>query len=173
MGDIRRIIDAKKVREKGGNIDLIAEAHALARGLSNRPQIATLYNCYEYDKEGEHILYIVSVRPYQFTNTQEYYKDGSLKELVDSKNKISEYRILCIAKDVLAGLNCLHTESRILHRDLSLDNILIRHDSEYIIQVCINDFDLLREFNAEGNNSEELTSAGKDGYRAPEVHYQY
>jgi serine/threonine protein kinase len=63
-----KIIDAIKIQEKGGNIDLIAEAHALARGLSNCPQIATLHNCYEYDKEGEHILYIVSVRPHQFTN---------------------------------------------------------------------------------------------------------
>ena len=88
------------------------------------------------------------------------------------KHKIDEYHIRCVANDILTGLSRIHKQEnsqKVIHRDIALDNILIRHNSEHALQVCINDFDLMREVAGENNRYEANTRVGKEEYIAPEV----
>jgi serine/threonine protein kinase len=86
-----------------------------------------------------------------------------MRNLIANKQVLSEKQVKQIACSIIQGIYVLHRE-QIIHRDVSMDNILIDHfDGDNVI-VVLNDFDLIR-FDDEAYK----TYAGKKGFMAPEI----
>jgi serine/threonine protein kinase len=67
----------------------------------------------------------------------EYFNLGSLRDILDHSFIFNEYQIAVIIKDVLKGLEILHS-SKIMHRDIKAVYILINSNGK----ICISDFGL-------------------------------
>lgn len=60
----------------------------------------------------------------------EYCELGSAKEVMRARKRAySEDQIVCLCRNILKGLNYLHSNKKI-HRDIKSDNILINGDGE-------------------------------------------
>ncbi|SBS92604.1 serine/threonine protein kinase, putative [Plasmodium ovale curtisi] len=66
----------------------------------------------------------------------EYCERGNLLNIYEkNKDKIKEFHIIKILKDIISGLNFLHTqEIPIIHRDIKLENILC--DKNNVYKIC-------------------------------------
>ncbi|CDU20974.1 serine/threonine protein kinase, putative [Plasmodium yoelii] len=66
----------------------------------------------------------------------EYCERGNLLNIFEkNKDKIKEFHIIKILKDIISGLNFLHTqEIPIIHRDIKLENILC--DKNNVYKIC-------------------------------------
>ncbi|VTZ71304.1 serine/threonine protein kinase, putative [Plasmodium chabaudi chabaudi] len=66
----------------------------------------------------------------------EYCEKGNLLNIYEkNKDKIKEFHIIKILKDIISGLNFLHTqEIPIIHRDIKLENILC--DKNNVYKIC-------------------------------------
>ncbi len=121
---------------------------AKAASAINHPNICTIYDIQENNGK----LFIV----------MEYVAGKTLK---DKKGSLSEKQILDIGIQVAEGLAAAH-EKGIVHRDIKLENIMIRKDGTILIM----DFGLAKLYK-EGNVS-RLTKAGTTvgtmGYMSPE-----
>ena len=76
-----------------------------------------------------------------------------------------------IANDVATALHLLHSKEprQIIHRDVSLDNCLIKNKIGMdVIDTVLNDFDTAKTMS---NTSIQTKNVGKPSYMAPEVRY--
>ncbi|KAJ3227391.1 Serine/threonine-protein kinase 36 [Chytriomyces hyalinus] len=89
---------------------------------------------------------------------------GDLMDALKMVGKFGEDRVRVFAKDLAAGLEFLHVEQNMIHRDLKLQNILI--SSTGVLKIC--DFGFSHLFEQSSNLA--LTSVkGTPIYMAPEL----
>ncbi len=88
----------------------------------------------------------------------------NLEKYLNNLNKpIPEFKVLRIVKQICLGIQHLHEDLKITHRDLKLENILIMKDKN----IAISDFG-----DAKANEEEKfsISTKGKRRYAAPEVY---
>ncbi|KAK8889830.1 hypothetical protein M9Y10_034584 [Tritrichomonas musculus] len=93
----------------------------------------------------------------------EYVEEGTLLEFVNKEGPINENNARKIFAQIVAVLDYLHNEKRIVHRDLKAENILL--DRNHNIRVI--DFGLSNVLNQ--NTSYLSTVCGSPAYVAPEM----
>lgn len=108
---------------------------------------------------------IVNVRDFFEDQTAAYivmeYLDGrTLKELADSRGRLTEEEAVDCIRPVLSALKRIHSAGYV-HRDVSPDNIMRTENGE----VKLMDFGTTRDFSAQGQT---VTYTLKPGYSAPE-----
>lgn len=90
-----------------------------------------------------------------------YIQRGSLFGQVKGCGPLSQNELSNLFKDLVSGLSHLHEDVGMTHMDLSLENILVRENGDFVI--C--DFGLARLI----NGSFPLDRVGKRGYMACEI----
>ena len=114
------------------------------------PNTVTYYGCVPYDNT---LLLLM-----------EYCDRGSLRDLLDKREKVlSEDQIAIVMHDMLMGLNAIHNEHRIIHRDIKAANMLLTSSGV----VKIGDFGVSRQF--ESGAVETMTIVGTPYWMSPEV----
>ena len=88
--------------------------------------------------------------------------DGSLADTLKLSGTIPEKYIAHIAKQVLLGLNYLHTTRRLIHRDIKPSNILIKGNN-----IKLADFGVSGQLD-ESQNSAKNSFVGTVTYMSPE-----
>ena len=104
----------------------------------------------------------------------EFIEGENLNDLLKKHKGMGQYLnqnlIIIILKGIINGLKYLH-ERKVMHRDISLDNIMIDNNNN----IKIIDFGLSRSYNISQNinnnsiNSSNLTVLGKNIYASPEI----
>lgn len=112
------------------------------------PAILELYTYFADDK----YMYLVL----------ELADNGSLKQLIDRRFRLKEAEAADIISQVVNGLLFLHT-NKILHRDISLGNLLLTADN----RIKIADFGLATKLASTGDK--HMTMCGTPNYISPEV----
>ncbi|KAG4073470.1 hypothetical protein HA402_000694 [Bradysia odoriphaga] len=112
------------------------------------PAILELYTYFADDK----YMYLVL----------ELAENGSLKHLIDRRFRLKEDEAADIISQVVNGLLFLHT-NKILHRDISLGNLLLTGDN----RIKIADFGLATKLTSTGDK--HMTMCGTPNYISPEV----
>jgi serine/threonine protein kinase len=151
------------------------EALNLIRAASKSRPLSKIYEAYHYKSQYEQCLYIFMVNYSLYVLTRKhYYKHGGLEKYLEQMKHagtpIKQDTIQQIAKNIFKALNTLHSAKPrpIIHRDVSIDNILINKidaNSGYI-DVVLNDFDTARDISEESLMTMYI---GKSNYWAPEV----
>lgn len=100
----------------------------------------------------------------------EYVQGGDLEQylssFINSNIPMPIYRVLDIVKQILLGLDTLHSaKPAIVHRDLKLNNILLSYNSHGKLVIKISDFGFAKEVTT---NSLDVEVAGSKYYMAPE-----
>ena len=100
----------------------------------------------------------------------EYVPGGDLEDYLNSfiKSNIQMplSRVLKIMKQILMGLDALHSSNPpIVHRDLKLNNILLNYNVHGDIEIKISDFGVAKELTT---NLSDIDIAGTRPYMAPE-----
>lgn len=100
----------------------------------------------------------------------EYVPGGDLEQymnsFVNSNISMSIIRVLNLMKQILQGLNVLHSSNPVIvHRDLKLNNILLSYNSFGEIVIKISDFGFAKEITTDLSDFEV---AGTRPYMAPE-----
>lgn len=95
----------------------------------------------------------------------EYCDCGSFRDILDARMRVfSEDQISLILHDLLMGLQIIHEQYRIVHRDIKAANILLTSTGE----IRIADFGVSRRFEASGT-CHTMTVVGTPYWMAPEV----
>ncbi|MCZ0730902.1 serine/threonine protein kinase [Mycolicibacterium iranicum] len=92
-----------------------------------------------------------------------FYSGGSISDALDDAGAFSNSAALAIADGLMQALHYLHTERRILHRDVKPANIFLGSDRRY---PYLGDLGSAAEMAADGSAS---PAAGTLLYRAPEL----
>lgn len=116
--------------------------------MLKHPAILELYTYFADDK----YMYLVL----------ELAENGSLKQLIDRRFRLKEDEAADIISQVVNGLLFLHT-NKILHRDISLGNLLLTSDN----CIKIADFGLATKLNS--SDDKHMTMCGTPNYISPEV----
>lgn len=116
--------------------------------MLKHPAILELYTYFADDK----YMYLVL----------ELAENGSLKQLIDRRFRLKEDEAADIISQVVNGLLFLHT-NKILHRDISLGNLLLTSDN----CLKIADFGLATKLNSP--EDKHMTMCGTPNYISPEV----
>ncbi|CDW76825.1 serine threonine protein kinase [Stylonychia lemnae] len=95
----------------------------------------------------------------------EYQEGGSLLDLAKENVSITERDIQTIMAQVLLGLDFIHKEN-IVHRDIKLENILLRTKEEGVYEIRIADFGLAKAIKP---NENIFHRCGTPSYIAPEI----
>ena len=100
----------------------------------------------------------------------EYVPGGDLEQylnsFIDSNISMSLYRVLDLMKQILEGLNVLHSSNPpIVHRDLKLNNILLSYNACGEIVIKISDFGFAKSVTT---NISDVDVVGTRPYMAPE-----
>ncbi len=98
----------------------------------------------------------------------DYCEGGTLRELIESNQKLSLGEVLKLVKDILLGLSYAH-DSRIIHCDIKPENILLKITATGWI-ARISDFGIARLLE-EDYNSKSGGYTGSPAYMAPERFY--
>ena len=119
-----KVIDKTKISEKQANL-LENEIKILTN--TNHPNIIKLYKVMN-DAQNTKYTYLIL----------EYCNGGSLQNNLDQykskyKKPFSVKLVQKIMKNILSGLKYLHDKG-IIHRDLKLDNILVKYQNEIDLQ---------------------------------------
>ncbi len=102
----------------------------------------------------------------------EYVQGGDLekylKSFINSNISMPISRVLDIVRQILLGLNTLHSSNpAIVHRDLKPNNILLSYNSKGEIVIKISDFGFAKEVSAA---TVDVDVAGNKNYMAPECY---
>ena len=95
---------------------------------------------------------------------------GDLSKFFKDQGRVSFERILKFMKDLGNGLDYLHTDRGILHRDLKPGNILVKdEDSGYYLAIA--DFGLSKFLSGSSTplGNDASAKIGTPGWRAPEI----
>ncbi len=136
------------------NWRLILEAYESIRDVSH-PNIASDVQIFYYTRVHLYTsLYIV----------MPYYPHSDVRSYISKRNIIPECTVLYILHQVIRGLKYLHSRDMpLVHRDVTIGNLFISNDDLVLPDIVIGDFDILR------NVGPNMTNAGTDCYKAPEV----
>ncbi|OHT04611.1 hypothetical protein TRFO_27815 [Tritrichomonas foetus] len=94
----------------------------------------------------------------------EYCDRGSLRDILDARQQVlSEDQISIVMHDMLKGLELIHNDHHIVHRDIKAANILLTSNGE----IKIADFGVSRKFDT--GNYQTMTFVGTPYWMAPEV----
>jgi serine/threonine protein kinase len=150
---LKRPVAIKVLDELGERSEYKARflREAVSMGQLNHPNIVTVYDCAEYQNHP----YIV----------MEYVNGPTLLELIN-KTSVTPTQICEIAMQICQGMSYAHKQG-IVHRDLTLRNIMIEEGDESDQQVKILDFNLAKVLHEEV----QTTFKGMMGtpyYMAPE-----
>ena len=150
--NLKRTVAVKILSSVGGKEDFkkrfLREAESLAK--MNYPNIVTVYDCGEYND-----------RPYI---VMELVHGPSLHQLV-SETKITAQQVGAIAEQVCAAMSYAH-EQGIIHRDLTLKNIMLNEEEGSEVQVKILDFGLVKLLDYDQTTGK--TMMGTPLYLSPE-----
>ncbi|XP_071566402.1 serine/threonine-protein kinase PLK4 [Temnothorax nylanderi] len=143
-----KMID-KKIMQAAGMMDRVRQEVGIHSRLKH-PAILEVYTCFE----NANYVYLVL----------ELCHNGELQRYLKAQGTktLSEEHAAYIIKQVVHGLLYLHSH-QILHRDLSLSNLLLTRD----MQVKIADFGLATQLNKP--DEKHLTMCGTPNYISPEV----
>ena len=95
----------------------------------------------------------------------EYCDCGSLRDILDVREQVlTEDQISIVMRDLLKGLQLIHTRFRIVHRDIKAANILLMSTGE----IKIADFGVSRRFE-KSETIHTMTIVGTPYWMAPEV----
>lgn len=88
---------------------------------------------------------------------------GDLLSYVRKRRKLKEENAKYLFKQLIEGLNYIHTKKFVVHRDIKLDNILL--DQSGRIKIC--DFGVSKQVNSEKERM--FDQCGTPAYIAPEI----
>ncbi|MGD1918875.1 MAG: serine/threonine-protein kinase [Pleurocapsa sp.] len=117
---------------------------------------------------------IVSCRGLEYSQTgrfmvMDYCQGGTLRELMESKDKLDPAVSLKLITDILSGLEYARDRS-IVHRDIKPENILLeRRESGYITRIA--DFGIARLGEDVDATQIDTGDTGSPAYMAPEQFY--
>ncbi|CAH0553539.1 unnamed protein product [Brassicogethes aeneus] len=140
-----KMIDKKLMHDH--KMDERVKTEVFIHSRLKHPSILELYNYFE------DINYVYLVL--------ELCQNGELQQYVKKKN-LAENEVSTIMQQVVEGLKYLHSHN-ILHRDLSLSNLLLTRD----MQVKIADFGLATQLTRP--DEKHMTMCGTPNYISPEV----
>jgi len=116
LGDqVLKVLDEDYV-ERSAIETVMAEAKNLNQVLHRN--VVRFYDMGSFKKDGREYFYL----------TMEYVPGETLSQLWDRKSPFSVEEAMRLMKDILAGLEAVHTKE-ILHRDINGDNILLDYNS--------------------------------------------
>ncbi|XP_065840015.1 uncharacterized protein [Oscarella lobularis] len=119
---------------------------------AQHPNVMRLYGATQYDN-----------KVYMF---QEYAMSGDLSQLVTAQGPIPENVALHLFKQVLQGLNYIHTICNVIHRDIKPDNVLV-FDEAYHVKIA--DFGLAIRLEDVDLDVERSYPPGTENYMPPEA----
>ena len=163
---VSNVIYALKAIQKNQNIEdqeeKVKREISIMKNMSNisHPNIMKFYD----DFEDGFFFYLVL----EFIEGETL--DEKLKKHKDMGQYLKQNLIIIILKGIINGLKYLH-ERKVMHRDISPDNIMIDNNNN----IKIIDFGLSRSYNISQNinnnsiNSSNLTVLGKNIYASPEI----
>ena len=93
-------------------------------------------------------------------------KGGELYKRVKKTKILDEAKTANIIKQVLLGLNYMHLNN-IVHRDMKLSNIVMKHNNQNNYEIRVTDFGFARFFDPDEGLGFSL---GSPFYVAPEVY---
>lgn len=98
----------------------------------------------------------------------EFVQGGNLLQTITKRQGLKEFEVLCIFRQLVDGLQHLHSED-VIHRDLKLENILVVQEgsAKREFKVKITDFGLSKEVG--DGMSAACSMVGSPKYVAPEV----
>lgn len=137
-----------KLHAKDAKMQNVVVREVTIHAMLKHPAILELYTYFTDDK----YMYLVL----------ELAENGSLKQLIDRRFRLKEDEAADIISQVVHGLLFLHA-NKILHRDISLGNLLLTSDNS----VKIADFGLATKLNS--TNDKHMTMCGTPNYISPEV----
>lgn len=95
----------------------------------------------------------------------EFLDGGSLKEMIDERNGLSEADALSIILPIAKTVSDLHQNHRIIHCDIKPDNIMMRMNDDDTRYPVLIDFGESRHFNPDGSlTSKRDAVGGSPGY---------
>ena len=118
--------------------------------LGKHPQIPTLYAYFEEGKQ----LFLV----------QEYIEGETLSQLIEKRAIWTESQVKQLLEDLLSVLNFVH-EQKVIHRDITPDNIIQRRGDECFVLI---DFGVAKQLSTTVLQTKVGTRIGKDGFAAIE-----
>lgn len=137
-----------KLHAKDAKMQNVVVREVTIHAMLKHPAILELYTYFADDK----YMYLVL----------ELAECGSLKQLIDRRFRLKEDEAADIISQVVNGLLFLHT-NKILHRDISLGNLLLTSDR----CLKIADFGLATKLNS--TDDKHMTMCGTPNYISPEV----
>ena len=129
----------------------------------------------EICKDTRHVVDVNEV--FEANNTayyvMEYFSGGSLRDVVSQKREgLPEKRACDFLLPVAEAVAMIHEKHRLLHCDISPDNIMLRRDDDGLVEPVLIDFGESRHFNKSGGLTTKHDSQGcKDGY-VPQEQYR-
>lgn len=116
---------------------------------SAHTNVVKLYDFFETSK---HMCFVM-----------ELCQGGDLLSYVRKRRKLKENNAKYLFKQIICGLDYIHSKKFVVHRDIKLDNILIDQSGQ--IKIC--DFGVSRQLKSENEKMQE--QCGTPAYVAPEV----
>ncbi|KAM6980637.1 serine/threonine-protein kinase 33, partial [Aplochiton taeniatus] len=124
--------------------------------------------------EHEHIIHLEEVfeTPKRMYLVTELCEGGELKELLQNKKRFTEEETRHIIRSLAEAIVYLHKKD-IVHRDLKLENILVKSyhhgDDKDVISIKVTDFGLSVKKGGVGSENMLKATCGTPIYMAPEV----
>ncbi|XP_069079771.1 serine/threonine-protein kinase 33 isoform X3 [Pleurodeles waltl] len=123
----------------------------------------------------EHIIHLEEVfeTPKRMYLVMELCEGGELKEILQRKKHLSESETRHIIHSLASAIAYLHKKD-IVHRDLKLENILVKtrdneNDNEMMLNIKVTDFGLAVQKGGVGSENMLQSTCGTPIYMAPEV----
>ncbi|KAM4617122.1 serine/threonine-protein kinase 33 isoform 2-T3 [Discoglossus pictus] len=123
----------------------------------------------------EHIIHLEEVfeTPKRMYLVMELCEDGELKEILRRKKRFSETETRHVIRSLASALAYLHKKD-IVHRDLKLENILVKSDDstnkeEIKLNIKVTDFGLAVQKGGVGSENLLQSTCGTPVYMAPEI----
>ncbi|XP_078537118.1 serine/threonine-protein kinase 33 [Lissotriton helveticus] len=123
----------------------------------------------------EHIIHLEEVfeTPKRMYLVMELCEGGELKEILHRKKHLSESETRHIIRSLASAIAYLHKKD-IVHRDLKLENILVKtrdneNDNEMKLNIKVTDFGLAVQKGGVGSENMLQSTCGTPVYMAPEV----
>ena len=136
------------------SIELSKQYNQIIRDISIMKQIHSSYIVEFYEDFEDIKNYYIFM---------EYCELGDLENYLEKKGKLSETLCKQFFKDIVYSIYYLHIEKKIVHRDISLKNILITKENK----IKLADFGFSKNFSE--NNQTFLTPCGTPAFTSPEI----
>ncbi|CDW89285.1 serine threonine protein kinase [Stylonychia lemnae] len=146
-----KVIQKSKIKCCKQSIDQIKEEIRTHRALSQCESALKLHKVYETANK----LYLLL----------DYLDGGNLSTFLRKRDNIKESNIKSIIEQLLLGIHFMHQQN-IVHRDLKLDNILLKSNKNGKYEIRIADFGLATQLK---QGEHRYDKCGTPTYIAPEI----